>query len=49
MLKPPVSKAHISKINSGEVTETDDLLAVEEPLVIRLGYGDEKNRKQKTI
>lgn len=35
--------------NSFVSTETDDLLAIEEPLEIRIVYGPEKNRQKKNI
>ncbi len=49
MLKPSVVAAHILKINSGEVHEADDLLAAEEPMEIRLGFGPSHERRQKNI
>ncbi|MCX6290372.1 MAG: formate dehydrogenase accessory sulfurtransferase FdhD [Bacteroidetes bacterium] len=49
MLKTPVASARIIKVNAGIVTETDDLLAAEEPLEIRLGYGLAHERNQKSI
>ena len=49
MLKPSVAHAQIKKINAQGAVVTDDLLAVEEPLEIRLGYGVIPDRKQKSI
>lgn len=49
MSKPSVASAHIKKIQSTGVSDADDLLAVEEPLEIRLGYGPAHDRKQKSI
>lgn len=55
MTKPSVAPVIISKLSvdsSGHVNSENnipDLLAVEEPLEIRIGYGDEKNREQKSI
>jgi FdhD protein len=46
---PSVSHSTIKKIDSGNISEIDDLLAVEEPLEIRLVYGDANSRKQKNI
>jgi FdhD protein len=49
MSKPPVAAVRIKKIDSGSVYPADDLLAVEEPLEIRLGFGKSNERKQKSI
>jgi len=55
MTKPSVAPVIISKVSvdeSGKVhseNKIPDLLAVEEPLEIRIGYGPEKNREQKSI
>jgi len=49
MTKPSVSHNHIIKVNGSETTETVDLLAAEEPLEIRLGYGPQDQREQKSI
>ena len=38
----------VTKINAGKISRQDDLLACEEPLEIRLSYGD-KIREQKSI
>jgi FdhD protein len=46
---PAVSSIRIKKIN-GEVSHpADDLLAAEEPLEIRLGFGSSDERRQKSI
>ncbi len=47
-MKTSVQQATIIKVN-GAVTEQADLLAVEEPLEIRLGYGPPQDRQQRTI
>ena len=49
MQKLPVVTARILKVNSEELSEADDLLAAEEPLEIRLGYGEANDRSQKSI
>lgn len=49
MTKPLVYATQITKVNDNIVTKTHDLLAVEEPLEIRLGYGVANNRQQKNI
>src|SRR5437868_10817048 len=49
MLKSPVASSAVKKINAGILTDADDLLAAEEPLEIRLGFGGERNREQKSI
>ncbi|MCX6187301.1 MAG: formate dehydrogenase accessory sulfurtransferase FdhD [Bacteroidetes bacterium] len=49
MPKASVSQAKILKIYCGDVNETMDLLAIEEPMEIRVGYGDAINRMQKSI
>ncbi len=41
-----VSHKKIQKFINGEIDETSDLLAREEPLEIRLGFGPEKEREQ---
>ncbi len=46
----PISTVKLLKFfNNQSVQELDDLVATEEPLEIRLGYGDSDNRQQKTI
>jgi FdhD protein len=49
MSKPSVAAVQVKKINSGEIHSADDLLAVEEPLEIRLEFGSLNERIQKTI
>lgn len=49
MAHPSVNSAHILKINSENASEADDLLAVEEPLEIRIGFGPSNDRYQKSI
>jgi FdhD protein len=56
MSKPSVAAVHIRKVTSADGSNptyignnTDDLLAVEEPLEIRIGFGSENNRQQKNI
>ncbi len=39
----------ITKIDGGKVYQTDDSLAIEEPLEIRLVFGDKSNRMKKNI
>src|SRR6185437_6212001 len=49
MTKPSVSYSKIKKVSNGGVLETTDLLAAEEPLEIRIGYGNANDRQQKNI
>lgn len=49
MSKPSVSSVHITRINGNTQQSTVDLLAVEEPLEIRIGYGAADDRQQKNI
>jgi FdhD protein len=49
MLSPSVSSVRIKKIKDELSFYADDLLAAEEPLEIRLGYGSADNRQQKNI
>lgn len=49
MSKPGVSSINIIRVNGNEQTQTVDLLAVEEPLEIRIGYGPADDRSQKNI
>ncbi len=48
MLKSSVSASQIIKVSDKEPVKSNDLLAVEEPLEIRLGYGDQL-RKEKPV
>jgi FdhD protein len=49
MVKPSVSSRQIIKHVNGQHTASVDLLAVEEPLEIRIGYGPLTERLQKSI
>ena len=49
MERHPVSPIEIVQIDGTNTNVTQDLLAVEEPLEIRLNYGSEDQRKQKSI
>ena len=49
MSKPAVKSIRIQKVNGEEFIVADDLLACEEPLEIRLGFGVKENRIQKSI
>ena len=49
MLKPPVASSQVKKIVGENSFDADDLLAAEEPMEIRLGFGLAKERKQKRI
>jgi len=49
MIKPSVSTIQIITFNNGEINNSNDLIAVEEPLEIRIGYGPVNNREQKNI
>jgi len=49
MSKPSVAPISIIKVNlDGQIT-ANDLLAVEEPLEIRIGFGPKENREQRNI
>jgi len=49
MLKPPVASSRVKKIVADDSHDADDLLAAEEPMEIRLGFGSAGDRKQKRI
>jgi FdhD protein len=49
MPKPSVFHTNVNRYERGSLTTTEDLLAVEEPLEIRIGYGFPNNRQQKRI
>lgn len=49
MQKPQVSSVNINKVANNQFTSQLDLLAVEEPLEIRIGFGDIGSREQKSI
>lgn len=47
--KASVSPCNIEKYIDGDVQQLMDLVATEEPMEIRIGFGDAQNRKQKSI
>ena len=49
MTKPSVSSVNITRINANQPEQTLDLLAVEEPMEIRLGFGPMDMRQQKSV
>ncbi len=49
MLKPAVSPIRLLRYLNNTKTYTEDLLAVEEPLEIRVGYGAQHKREQRRI
>ena len=49
MARSAVYPVKITKVNESNFQLADDLLAVEEPLEIRIGYGNKADRKQKNI
>ncbi len=49
MIKSLVASSHIKKVNADGITDADDLLAAEEPLEIRLGFGKQSERHQQSI
>ncbi len=49
MNKPAVAATRLIRYENGEQTYKEDLLAVEEPLEIRLGFGSKENREQQKI
>jgi len=49
MTKPSVTYSKIKKVSNSAIVEADDILASEEPLEIRIGYGPLANRQQKNI
>jgi FdhD protein len=49
MTKPSVSSVNITRINANQPEQTLDLLTVEEPMEIRLGFGPADLREQKSI
>lgn len=49
MQKPAVSAVQLKRFQNDEYVYTEDLLAVEEPLEIRLGFGSKENRMQQRI
>jgi FdhD protein len=48
-MKVPVAPTRLTHIDDYRVTSREDLLAVEEPLEIRLGYGKSQAREQITL
>lgn len=49
MSRPSVTQIAITKVNALAMSEAEDMLAAEEPLEIRLEYGPENGRMQKSI
>ncbi len=49
MVKSLVASTHIKKVNADGIIDADDLLAAEEPLEIRLGFGRQSERQQQSI
>ncbi|MFN3446448.1 MAG: formate dehydrogenase accessory sulfurtransferase FdhD [Bacteroidia bacterium] len=49
MTKPSVSSVNITRINANQPEQTLDLLTVEEPMEIRLGFGPADLREQKSV
>lgn len=49
MSKLKIQNSTIIKVVKGKAEEVDDLLAVEEPMEIRLGYGAPQKREQKSL
>lgn len=49
MSRPSVTQIAIKKVNALNISEADDMLAAEEPLEIRLEYGPDDARIQKSI
>ena len=49
MIKPSVSSVNITRIINNQPEQTLDLLAVEEPMEIRLGFGPMDARQQKSV
>ena len=48
-MKHSVTHVNISRVKEGKVSIEPDLLAVEEPLEIRVGYGPEHQRREKSL
>ncbi len=49
MSKPAVTATQIIKVAENDFLSADDLLTAEEPLEIRLGFGEKEQRQQKNI
>lgn len=49
MAKPSVAATQLIKVSNNQQHQTHDLLAVEEPMEIRLGFGPMENRMQKSV
>lgn len=49
MARSAVASVVLQKVRHNEPVETHDLLAVEEPMEIRIGYGREGERRQKSL
>ena len=47
MSKPAVTATQIIKVAENDFLSADDLLTAEEPLEIRLGFGEKEQRQQK--
>lgn len=48
-IQPSVSSVSVLRFHSGSLEEVPDLLAAEEPMEIRLGYGLQNDRSQKSL
>jgi FdhD protein len=49
MSQLPVKSVHITKVNNFSIQTVDDIIVVEEPLEIRLGYGPMDMREEKNV
>jgi len=49
MTKPSVSSVKVNRYSEGNAQKNDDLVAVEEPLEIRLGFGEAPDRIQRSV
>jgi FdhD protein len=49
MVNLGVNSTKVTEVTKASAQLKDDLLAVEEPLEIRIGYGDQNNRSQKSL
>lgn len=48
-MKHSVAHINVSRVQEGKISIAPDLLAVEEPLEIRIGYGPEHQRQEKSL
>jgi len=48
-MKHSVAHINVSRVQEGKISIEPDLLAVEEPLEIRIGYGPEHRRREKSL